>query len=444
MTRRIFFILLAYCLSLLPAAVNASELAPGDFDGDSKSDLSEARVNRRTGTTQWNVRTADGSVKSFQFGAAADGFVTGRFVQDKRVTPGIVSAHNNRPLEWRIKTPDGGEAYLQFGFDGDILPNLGDLDCDGITDISVVRNNGRADLPGQKVWYTALSASATVVETVFGNIFDRAFTADTDGDNCDEMVVLREGFHWFSSSVGSANVKVVQWGLPGDIPLMPFDVNNDGTPDYAVVRPTLGGQFAYVRYGAQAMEVFALGPDSSVPLGGRFDDDTFFAYVNRSAGTAQFAGDVGTFGFASPVSALIRPDGVSIDSDENGRFFRAGDSGVVSAIRGHDDFIGYGCSTPKIPDGKNKKRAWQASGGGIVPRYYLLGIAREIEVFSVNGKLIDRFDVIKPGGKNKRELWQGNLSTETLALHAPLLLKETGVNGYCTWIDIANPHINWD
>ena len=332
----------------------------------------------------------------------------------------------------------------QFGFDGDIVPNLGDLDCDGITDLTVVRNDGRPELPGFKVWYTALSASATIHETVFGSVRDRAAIADLNGDGCSEMVALREGFHWYGLKLGANTLSVVQWGLPGDIPLLPADLNGDGAPDYIVVRVGLGMQFAYVRYGDNDFEVIPLGPETSVPMVGAFGRSSPFAFALRDSGKMQFADLNASFLFGGPNSAVIRPDGTSVHSGDEGRFFKADDDGVVSAIRPFDDQIGTGCKAPKIPDGRRKKRAWLSPNPLSNPLYYLNQRARKLQLFSSSGKFLDSFSLLDPGGRSSRELWGGNRSAAELESYAPLLLKETLVDGTCNWIDIEHPTSAWD
>ncbi len=436
-------LLFALLLGASPTGAEAADFIAGDFDGDRRADFSSAEVSIRKNETIWNVQLSSGENAVFSFAQSADSFVTGRFVGEKQVTPGIVTALPDRPLTWTIKLPNAGEVVLQYGLDGDIVPNLGDLDCDGITDITVVRNDGHPAFPGLKVWYSALSASAVVHQTIFGSSRDRAAIADLDGDGCGEMIALREGFHWFGLKLGGNSLSVVQWGLPGDIPLLPADMNQDGVPDYIVVRPVLGRHFAFVRYQSSQFDVIDLGPDGTIPMIGRYDNDIRFASATPSQSMFQVAGEM-PFSFGKPSAAMIRPDGTYVDPGEDGRFFRADDEGVVSSLKAFDDQIGDGCRAPRIPDGKRKKRAWVAPHIGAEPRYYLSQRARVLQLFSSSGVLLDSLSLLDSGGKNGRELWEANRSAFDLERYAPLLLKETLVNGSCNWIDIEQPTVSWD
>lgn len=432
-------------LSFLPftGTAPAHALEPnGDFDGDGYSDVAVAHINRKGRSTQWYVQLTSGALQSYSFGAPADGLVTGKFFQDKKTYPGVVLAKSGAPLQWYIKTPGPTDAFLQFGIPGDLLPNQGDLDCDGITDLTIVRNDGHPAYPGFKVWYVALSASATVQEIIFGNNRDGAAIADTNGDHCDELIALREGFHWFSRGLHADEAKVIQWGLPGDIPLLPADLDGDGTIDFIVARDTPGGVFLLIRYGSGEFAVTPVGKSGAVALIGKFSPTSSTAAVNRVSGISSLHyddGSVHNFSFGNMASTVVRPDGSVVQPMQGGSFFRSASAGTVSAERGYEDAIADGCESPRFPDGANKKRAWVFSSPTQGAGYYIQGTTREVELFAASGAKIDEMILIDPGSKKKRELWLSSLPVSTLSAFAPLTLKETQLNGRCNIIDVSNP-----
>ena len=246
------FIVLAFCALLLSHG-SASAQPLGDFDGDGNTDLAVALVQGNT--TTWLARLSpSGNPLIFQFGARADYFVAGKFFGDQRTYPGIVTTAGSGPLTWRIRNPQAQDTALSFGLSGDLIPNLGDLDCDGKTDLITTRAGTSTRFPGFRLWYVALSSTGTVQEKLFGLATDSIAVGDTDGDGCSEMIAYRNGHNWFITKLFGFDIAAVNWGLPGDIPLLPQDLNGDNAPDFVVVRPTGAQQIAYIRFSDSTSE----------------------------------------------------------------------------------------------------------------------------------------------------------------------------------------------
>ncbi len=324
MKKLILLCAFTFFISVGPAA---AQVELGDFNGDGTSDLSVAFVDRTAGTTAWLSRTGDTLAPGFwTWGLPGDALVSGHFFGDGRYYPGIVYVRSAQtPLEWYIKNPSGTDTFFHYGLPGDSIPNQADMDCDGVTDLIVVRNGSAGRFPGFRLWYIALSsAGGAVQEDVFGLTTDRVAAIDVDGDGCAEQVALRgDSFTWFSKPLFSTNVGVVQWGLPGDKPLLPQDINGDGTPDYIVSRPTGAGQVAFVRTGADSFETHQIGSDTAVPIVGKFSQRNFFAWTERATGFTAIRNSNDrdkVFPFTVAANAIIRPDGTVVQPDDDARF----------------------------------------------------------------------------------------------------------------------------
>src|SRR5690606_6416877 len=128
---------------LLPSPESArADVELGDFNGDGYSDLSVALVDRSARTTAWLTWLSNGDGNLFwTWGLPGDALVTGHFYGDGKYYPGIVFVRSlQTPLEWYIKNPQGTDNFLHYGFPGDHVPNQADVDCDGITDLVVIRD----------------------------------------------------------------------------------------------------------------------------------------------------------------------------------------------------------------------------------------------------------------------------------------------------------------
>lgn len=301
----------------------------GDYDGDGLQDVAVALVDKESSTTAWlAMNPISRQIANFTtFTTPADALVAGRFFpQDKRTFPGVVYVRDGSlPLEWNLSGPEGFRITIPYGLPGDNIPNLGDLDCDGITDLAIVRTQEGGELDGYNIWYMRLSSIGfQYVAELFGEKGDKMMTSDVDGDGCSEFVALRSDFFWYTKKPFEPQVTALQWGADGDYPIVPTDLDGDGLTDYTVVRGTGGaGQVAFVRYGNGDIKVIRLGPDDSLPIIADFIEGSEFAWHDRSKGIFTILKNSGkqvSFPFGIPQNAFARPDGTVIQPRETGRF----------------------------------------------------------------------------------------------------------------------------
>jgi hypothetical protein len=181
--------------------------APGDFDGDGKSDHSVYRP----GEGNWYI-----------FGSAT-----------------------------------GSWSVVRFGSPGDV-PVPGDYDGGGKTDVAVFR-------PSDGNWYILFSETQAFGAVHWGTNGDLAVPADYDGDDKIDIAVFRPSAgDWYFLKSSDGSYGIVHWGMNGDVPV-PADYDGDGKADLTVFR---SGAWHISRSSNNAYTVFTWGlaPDRPIPL----------------------------------------------------------------------------------------------------------------------------------------------------------------------------------
>lgn len=310
MHRRLTLHLAALAFFCTSAAAAAAP-APGDYDGDGKSDLATVDVNRSASTTTWLVMKSSGGVSKYKFGVPGDALTPGNFFAETHSKPAVVYVKDaNQRLEWYIRRDNGRTSVRKFGMPGS-TPVPGDYDCDGVADLAV-----RTPKDGTGYWSIAFASGQSATNIPFGFDDDRVFAADVTGDGCDEMVAVRNVrglMYWFYRTYSNADYTTVQWGEPGDIPLKPMDMNNDGVPDFIIVRTLSRQLFAYVRYSPTSSQVIPLGASGTIPMTGNWIGSNGFGWYDKSARLFSFlnpeTSEITTVKWNSGADALVRPDG---------------------------------------------------------------------------------------------------------------------------------------
>lgn len=420
---------------------------PGDYDGDGRADLAIIDADEPEDKTTVFVRlSSNGNVQPYVFHPFGNWVISGQFYGNGRTYPGIVSNRGaGQPLRWTITTPSGSQVALNYGVAGDSVPNQGDLDCDGVTDLTVVRDGTASFYPGFRIWHVALSSQGgAIYQAVFGLPGDEPYTADTDGDGCSELVSLRAGFNWFSKDLFGEDYTQVQWGLPGDIPVLPTDVNGDGQPEYIVTRPVGGAQVVLIRYANGASSGDFLGSSASIPLIGNFFGVNTFAWFERSQGVFGLrtaTGAVARVAFGNQRRGVLRPDGSEVTESESGVFGTsvAAPSGGASGGTG-----GVRCdSTIPIRDGSGNFKNNPENSRGTLKIMYPKAFTGNIATVTAHsaGQLVDS---LRLGGLEwgNRERWYG---TKSLGSYPNDLLVVAGLkNGQNVCVTLPDPERVYD
>lgn len=395
----------AIFLALAALIVNpvSAWATPGDYDADGKADLSVALASKNsstnTGATAWLTRLSSGANPLFwTWNIPADAYVSGRFfVGDSRYYPGIVWVRSSSlPLEWYIKNPSNQDVSLKFGLPGDSITNLGDWDGDGRDDISVVR----VGVGDRLFWYVALSGSAQVQVYEWGVKGDKPGLSDVDGDGIAELVVLRPGTYvWYIRKPDGTivNPEGTQWGLNGDIPLLPTDLDGDHLADFIIVRKEGTLQTAYVKYGNGSTTTIPLGFSTAVPQVGNFTGTPGFAWSQRDTGWVAIQNanaSLELLRFGIPQNAIIRADGTAVQPSETGTFPATTTGGGGDS--GGGDSGGAASCTQTLSSGWLLKPASQDSGGtreGKPMILYSRNLPRSscLNVLATNGTIIGKY-----------------------------------------------------
>ena len=180
-----------------------------------------------------------------------------------------------------------------------------DYDGDGKSDISVYRS-GR--------WYLQQS-TAGVLQFEFGLASDKLTPADYDGDGKTDVAIYRNGVWWILNSRDYV-VRVVQWGIDGDIP-QAGDYDGDAKADLAVFRPS-EGNWHVLRSSDNGYTGVQWGTTGDKAVAADYDGDAKTDYAVYRAGVwyilqSRDGVKVAQYGIASdvPVTADYDADGKS-------------------------------------------------------------------------------------------------------------------------------------
>ena len=200
----------------------------GDYDGDGIADIAVTRREADQLVTWHILRSSDGQYVSFQFGYGDDRAMVGDYDGDGKTDVVMVrqaDANADFQFTWYIlRSSDGAVLTRQFGRGFSDIPQATDFDADGRTDICVFRR-GLGD-PYTGYWFSIDSSSPLPIEQAptrfqaFGQGYDIPQAGDYDADGKTDLAIFRESTgEWWIRKSNSGQVITYKFGRADDIPL---------------------------------------------------------------------------------------------------------------------------------------------------------------------------------------------------------------------------------
>lgn len=198
--------------------------APGDYDGDGKTDFC---VFRPANGVWYVVSSSTGAAQYIYLGTGSDLAVQADYDGDGKTDAAVYRPSNGT---WYIlQSSNSTQRIQQFGLSTD-TPVPADFDGDGKADVSFWRNSNAT-------FYTYRSSNQQVQSTSYGMTNDKPVPADYDGDGRADIAVWR-GSTWYVLQSSNNQTAYFSWGNTASDVAVQNDYDGDGKVDAAVWRAT--------------------------------------------------------------------------------------------------------------------------------------------------------------------------------------------------------------
>jgi hypothetical protein len=283
-------------------AAGVIKRAPGDFNGDGKTDFSIVRPGPGGGAgnlTWWIRHNGPNTVRIQNFGLNSDFILPADYDGDGSDDIAVWRSQTGMTGFWILSSKTGTASFSQFGQPGDDPAVIADYTNDGADDMAIYRPsptqgyfwifassgpyknrqvavpwgnsqggdtalfgdyNGdgyadftiyRAEGTSQRIWTLFGSAdllNQTFRTEVFGSTTDLFVPGDYDGDGKTDLAVTRfvgTAIRWIYKPSSGAPVAFINWGLNATDLEVHGDYDGDGTTDLAIWRNsgTLAGYY---------------------------------------------------------------------------------------------------------------------------------------------------------------------------------------------------------
>ena len=194
----------------------------------------------RPTTGGWYIRDSSGQLKAaVGFGQTDDFPAPGDYDGDGKTDFCILrpDASIDKAKWFILKSSNGAVAEIHWGKDEDKdKPVQADYDGDGITDIAIIDSTQN---PGQRTWVLSRSTNSAAVDIIpFGNSTDKTAPADYDGDGKADVAVWRDSTKSFYKLNGDSSVQTVSFAgfnlQQSSQEPVSGDYDGDGRADFAV------------------------------------------------------------------------------------------------------------------------------------------------------------------------------------------------------------------
>ncbi len=227
--------------SVTPFGLNSDFILPADYDGDGADDIAIWRGQQGTHGF-WVLNSSTGTASFHPFGQAGDDPVvvadySGDGVDDFAI-------YRRDPVQgyfwmWLSSGPYSNQYSAVPWGSGDDSALFGDYNGDGFGDFTVTR------VEGQRIRIWTLFGSADLLgqnftTDVFGGLSDLFVPGDYDGDGATDLAVTRwvgNSLRWIYKPSSGGTVVQTNWGIGSGFDFeVHGDYDGDGTTDLAVWR----------------------------------------------------------------------------------------------------------------------------------------------------------------------------------------------------------------